>query len=120
MNYRALSKTEIGQLEQNGCHAQSWDKVNVKEGFDPSRIKNVDFAGTVKIGDFKKAVTVYDGITKPAGLYKCHIQDCIIHDDAYISDVKYLVNYEIQTDAIINSVFALTVSGGMMANLSKN
>lgn len=111
MNYRSLSKTEIGQLEQNGCHAQSWDKVNVKEGFDPSRVKNVDFAGTVKIGDFKKAVPVYDGITKPAGLYKCHIQDCIIHDDAYISDVKYLANYEIQTDAIINSVFALTVSG---------
>ena len=111
MNYRALSKTEIGQLEQNGCHAQSWDKVNVKEGFDPLRVKNVDFAGTVKIGDFKKAVPVYDGITKPAGLYKCHIQDCIIHDDAYISDVKYLANYEIQTDAIINSVFALTVSG---------
>ena len=111
MNYRSLSKTEIRQLEQNGCHAQSWDKVNVKEGFDPSRVKNVDFAGTVKIGDFKKAVPVYDGITKPAGLYKCYIQDCIIHDNAYISDVKYLANYEIQTDAIINSVFSLTVSG---------
>ena len=111
MNYRKLDKAEIEQLQQNGCHAQSWGKVTVNEGFDPSRVKNVDFAGTVKIGDFKKTVPVYDGITKPAGLYKCHIQDCIIHDNVYISDVKYLANYEIHTDVAINNVSALTVSG---------
>jgi len=111
MNYRALNKSEIGQLEQNGCQAQSWDKVNVSEGFDPRRVKNVEFAGTIKIGAFKKDAELYDGITKPAGLYNCNIQDCIIHEDVYISDVKFLANYEIHAYAVIDNVSALMVSG---------
>ncbi|NOR46501.1 MAG: DUF4954 family protein, partial [Methanosarcinaceae archaeon] len=43
MNYRKLDNAEIEQLQKNGCHAQSWDKVNVKAGFDSLRVKNVDF-----------------------------------------------------------------------------
>ena len=111
MSYRALNKTEIEQLQQNGCQAESWDKITVKEGFDPLRVKNVDFSGTVKIGTFRKTVPVYEGITKPAGIYDSHVQDCIIHDDTYISGVKFLANYEIQTNAVINNVSALLVSG---------
>jgi hypothetical protein len=111
MNYRALNKSEIRQLEYNGCQAKSWEKINVSVGFDPARVKNVEFAGKVNIGAFKKEVEVYDGIMKPAGLYNCHIQDCVLHDDVYISDVKFLSNYEIETNSVIYNVSALTVSG---------
>jgi len=111
MKYRTLTNTEITQLEQNGCQAQTWDKITVSEGFDTTRVKNVDFAGTVKIGAFKKEKDIYDGITKPSGLYQSHIQNCIIHDDVYISNVKFLANYEIHPDTILHNVYRLTVSG---------
>jgi hypothetical protein len=111
MNIRALTNEEILQLKQNGCQAQSWDKISVSKTFDPDRVKNVDFAGTVYIGTFKKEKEIYDGITKPSGLYKCHIQDCIIHDDVHISNVNFLANYEIFSDSILHNISALTVSG---------
>ena len=111
MKYRDLTKNEITQLEQNGCHAQAWDMIAVSKRFDPARIKDVDFAGSVKIGAFKDEKDIYDGITKPSGLYHSHIQNCIIHDDVYISNVKFLANYEILPDAVLHNISALTVSG---------
>jgi hypothetical protein len=111
MKYRSLTDAEIKQLKQNGCQAQSWNDLNVTEGFDPSRIINVEFAGKVKINTLKKDIEVYDGLIKPAGLYNSHIQNCIIHEDVYISEVKFLANYEIHANVIIKNVATLTVSG---------
>ncbi len=76
-----------------------------------ARVKHVDFAGTVKIGALTKSITIFDDIIKPAGIYHCHIQDCVIHDNVCLSDIKFLKNYEIQSGAVIQNVSALTVTG---------
>jgi hypothetical protein len=111
MNYRSLSDQETKYLEQNGCTAESWKRVTVSDGFDPMRVKNVEFAGKVKIGAQNKNVEINDTIEKPAGLYNSHIQDCILHDDVLISDVKYIANYEVHSNVILDGISTLTVSG---------
>ena len=42
-DYRSLTVEEIGQLEQNGCSAEDWTRVNVAEDFSPEYVYDVAF-----------------------------------------------------------------------------
>ena len=48
MEYRQLTDIEQQQLRQQGCYAQDWSKVLVREGFSADRVREVRFSGTVK------------------------------------------------------------------------
>ncbi|RKY75416.1 DUF4954 domain-containing protein [candidate division KSB1 bacterium] len=111
MNYRKLNNTEIDSLLKQGCSAENWDNLLVKDGFVPERIINVHFAGKVKLGIFKQKLEIDRGISKPSGLYNSYIQDCTIDDNVYISDVKNLAHYDIANNVVIESVNMLTISG---------
>ena len=97
MGYRKLTETEIATLEKQGCSAENWDSVLVKNGFTPQRIKNVRFGGRVRLGVFKQTLEVGKGISKPSGLYNSYIRDCTINDNVYISDVKTLFTMMLET-----------------------
>lgn len=111
MNYRSLSQAEIATLEQQGCSAEDWSKVEVRKGFTPSKVKNVQFAGFIKLGVFNDLVEVDEGISKQAGLYNAYIQDCVIGNNTFISNVKNLVRYDIGEGVAIENVSTILMSG---------
>jgi len=111
MQYRALSDDEIVHLEQNGCQAESWKKILVKDGFEPSRISQTRFSGEVRLGIFSKQVNLYEQVAHPTGVYNSHIVNCTIGDDALISGVRYLVNYNIEDGVVLDHVSTIIVTG---------
>jgi hypothetical protein len=111
MKYRNLTKNEIAVLEKQDCIADDWSNITVKAGFKPDTIRNVMFAGDIKIGTFSKTVEIEPGILKQTGIYDSCIQSCAFDDDVYVSNVDNLVNYDIKNDVIIENVNTLAVSG---------
>ncbi len=111
MDYRKLNNLEIEVLEKQGCSAENWDTVLVKDGFVPERVRNVSFRGKVRMSIFDKSLDIGNGVIKPVGLYNCYIKDCLIGDNVYISDVKNLVHYDIESDVVIENVASLIVAG---------
>lgn len=111
MKYRSLTKNEIAILEKQGCIADDWTNIGVKADFKPDNIRNVMFAGSIKIGTFSKTVEIEPGIEKPTGIYDSCIQSCSFGDDIYISNVDNLVNYDIRDNVVIQNVNTLAVSG---------
>ena len=52
--YRKLSQSEINTMVSHGCSCDEWDRIEVTEGFDPSRCSNVIFSGDIKLGRLGK------------------------------------------------------------------
>ena len=111
MAYRKLTDKEIKILKNQGCRAENWETILVLNGFKSDCIRNVVFAGRVKMGCYIRSVQTEDGVTKPSGLYDAYIQDCTIGDDSYIADVKNLVRYDIGKNVVVENVGSLVVSG---------
>lgn len=49
-HYRQLTLHERSELEQRGCHAESWDNVIVATDFSTEQLRNVRFEGEIRIG----------------------------------------------------------------------
>jgi hypothetical protein len=80
MNYRNLTKDEIAVLQKNSCNADNWNKIFVSEKFKTEFVKNVDFYGEIFIGD-----------------------------NVRIANVKYLSDYKIENDVVLNNVASISV-----------
>ncbi len=107
MNYRKLSETEISELTRHGCSATNWRIVTVTPKFSTRNIYYTHFEGEVKIGNLTGKLN--NG--KRSGLYKSYIENCIIEDDVFISDVKRLVKYRVATGAFLMNVGSIEVEG---------
>ena len=110
--WRDLSAEQIEQLTRQGCTCSDWSRVQAAEGFDAQRIRAVHFSGDVKLGTFRKDVSFFGGLTKPAGLYHATIHNCTIGNDVYISQVRnYIANYVIEDNVVIDNIDLLAVEG---------
>ncbi|MDE6741181.1 MAG: DUF4954 family protein, partial [Muribaculaceae bacterium] len=58
-----MKKEEIEILERQGCFSTDWSKVNIAEGSDLNRIRNVFFSGPVSIGKGTEIINVPGGIS---------------------------------------------------------
>src|SRR4051794_17255805 len=95
-NYRSLSADEIQQLTEQGCTAQDWGGLQVTEPFLAERVRDVDFAGTVRLGSFAGNVQREGALAKPCGVYYARVQDCVVGDSVRIANVgSHLVGYRI-------------------------
>ena len=101
MSYRKLKKDEIDQLIKNGCVAKDWQKIKVVENFKPENIKNIEFSGEIFIGNFDTETELYPGFSHHYGLYNSSLHNCKISDNVLIKDVKLLMNYDIEENAVI-------------------
>ena len=111
--YRSLTSQEIEIMEQTGCQAEDWSRIEVKEGFDPRRVRRVKFSGRVRIGSLQGTVEMGDGVTLPAELADATIVDCLLGDEVRISQVRgYLANYEIADRAVIVDVGTMATRPG--------
>jgi carbonic anhydrase/acetyltransferase-like protein (isoleucine patch superfamily) len=110
MNYRKLTDTEIIELEKQNCLADDWEKINVVENFNLSKIKNTQFSGTVYLESFENTIKFNKVISKESGIYDSFIHNCRIGSNSLIKNVKMLANYRIGENVIIENVNNLTVS----------
>ena len=111
MDYRKITESEITALCKQGCYAEDWSTVMVKEGFLTQNIVNVRFSGEVKLGVFQDKIEVEKGVIKTSGLWNCCIEDCTISDNVLVSNVGNLVNYQLEEDVAIENVGTLVVNG---------
>lgn len=111
-NFRALTKTEIEKLEEQGCLCQNWADITVKEGFNPIYIRHVVFSGKIELGSFQTSFDFPGGVTKHSGISHAMIHNSTIGDDVYISQVRnQIANYNIESNVVIENVDSLTTEG---------
>ncbi len=110
MAYRVLTSEEISVLLSQGCFADNWTEISVKEGFSPKPIRNTRFEGKIKLGNFSGTIDS-DGISINCGIFNSYIRNCEIADHVYISEAKKLSNYIIEENVVIENVGSLVVKG---------
>jgi NDP-sugar pyrophosphorylase family protein len=108
--YRLLTSEEISLLLSQGCSAEKWTDIAVKEGFLPHPIRNTRFEGIIKLGVFSGSMEVEKGMVKRCGIYNSDIRQCEIGDNVYISNAGNLANYIIETNVAIENVGSMVVN----------
>ncbi|HAR37906.1 MAG: DUF4954 domain-containing protein [Bacteroidetes bacterium GWD2_45_23] len=109
---RNLTQREIEQLEKQGCSCLDWGQVTVKDGFDPSYVKNTQFSGKVSLGIFENWFELAGGLQKHTGINNAVIHNCDIGDNVVIENVQnYIANYRIGDHCFIQNVDVILVDG---------
>ena len=112
LDYRPLTTEETALLTANGCRAQDWNDVQVKDGFDPVHYNQVTFSGQVHLGRNEKSLKLPDGRTMPAGIRNAAIHDSTIGNNVYIANIHGVIAcYRIEEESIIENVGSLQVTG---------
>jgi len=111
MSFRKLTNNEITALKKQGCFSENWATILVVENFAVHTIFNTQFSGEIKLGSFTGNVELEKGISKPAGIRNCYIENCEIGDNVYISNVNSLVNYKVANNVTIENIGTVVVNG---------
>lgn len=107
--FRALTEQEVSMLKSFGCKSQDWSRVKVADGFDPNRLKNVEFSGDVTIGVLKGEFVRPGGVVRQSSISDATLHNVSIGDGAYIRSIaNYIANYDIADNAYIENVDCLT------------
>lgn len=100
--YRPLSTQEIATLEQQHCSASNWNLIQVKDGFDVTRLESVSFIGSNTIGNFSASTTTSEGLVLPNGIYHATLQNCIVDDEVLIYNIeRAIINCHIEHHAVV-------------------
>lgn len=110
-NHRLLTTYEIKKLGEQGCSAEDWSQIFVHEDFVAESVRGCRFEGTVRLGIFAGTIETESGITKKCGIYNSYLRNCDIASGVYISEVKSLAGYHIETNVAIENVSSLVVRG---------
>jgi carbonic anhydrase/acetyltransferase-like protein (isoleucine patch superfamily) len=111
MNYRPLTDLEVSTLKLQGCTANDWSDVAVKENFRTEFVKHTAFYGKVKLGCFGDKTEIGDGPVRRSGLYNTQVHQCEIGDEVLVSDTGLLSNYIIDDHVIILNTDSISVKG---------
>ena len=84
---RSRSEKEITILTSQGCIAEDWSAIQVKDEFTPQYINNVEFYGKVTLGVFQKDVEVAPGFSKHSGIRYATLRNVVIGDNCLIEHV---------------------------------
>lgn len=106
-----ISPKGVEQLKKQGCIAQNWGQLYIKETTDLSKIINVEFSGENYIGDIYGERTFYGGVVKKNSIKDAHLHNCRIGDNPFINSVKsYIANYNIGDHVLIDNVDIIAVN----------
>jgi hypothetical protein len=107
-----LTDADIARLEKNGNLAADWSKVRVARGFDPDRVRDSSFFGSVVLGKFDKELDIGDGVFLPSGIYNSTLTHCGIGSNVLVRDVKLLANYVVREGAVLFDCGAISTGPG--------
>ena len=111
-NYRDISGSEIDTLKRNGCICDNWNKVKVRDGFDPSGCINVIFSGDIKLGIFNNSFCDKSGVSIRSGISNVHLHNCTIGSNVTINSVgDYIANYNVEDDVVIKNCGKIHTEG---------
>ena len=88
MLIRDLTREEIAVLEDRGCRAEDWSKVQVAQDFDCFRVRRTHVRGACVLGRFTGEVEVLPGLRLPSGIYDATLVDCQVGNDCLIENVR--------------------------------
>ena len=112
-----LTAEAVSTLETRGCTCGDWSRVRVSARFDPARVRNVHFAGDIRLGSLGGSAEIEEGVPLPAGLSDATLVDCEIGDDVRISGVGCLARYRVEDGAVVTGVgSAVTRPGARFGN----
>ena len=100
-SYRPLHHLDVEVMIKNGNRCSDWGKILVREPFDPSLIRNREFAGLVRIGRLERVVLEHHDMMIPAGISNSRIISCDIGDECAIHACNYLAHYIIGDRCIL-------------------
>lgn len=110
-DYRKLTEREIEVLRLQGCMAESWERILVKEGFSPDNIAHVRFYGNIRLGIYDK-LHDYGGIKRKAGVRNAELHDVTVGDNVLLENIgSYISAYDIADDAYISDVGYISMTG---------
>ncbi len=109
-SFRNLSAQEIAELELRGCTADDWSRVIVStESFEPSRLRNVEFCGDVRIGRLQGTFERPGGVIRHSLIADVTLNNVTVGNDCFIRRVaSYITNYDIADHAFIEDVDCIT------------
>ena len=102
--YRNLTQSEISTLVSNGNHAENWQQIYVKSGFDAAKVKACQFAGSVYIGNLSDGRLEADGLSLAIGLSASVVVNSILDDDVALHQIGYLSGYFIGKQCLLHHV----------------
>lgn len=113
MEYRSLTEEEISLLEDNGCLAEDWTKINVAEDFQPTYVRNIRFYGEVNLGVFEKSLEIEEDFIKHSGLSNACLRNVTIGDNALVENVgNYISGYTIGEECYLSNVGTMSTTAG--------
>ena len=111
-NYVQLNEEQINVLKNNGCSADDWSQVLVASGFDPVRLRNIEFEGKVLLGCFDGEVVFSDNSKKKASIKNATLNNVEIGDNCYIANINVeLYNLKIESGVVIENVGKIACIG---------
>ncbi len=110
---RKLHDAEIVALKNNGCMADNWSDIYVKEPFNPDCYRNVTFSGRIELGVTLNPFNLDGGITIMPGIYDARLHNVTIGDNVYINKISnYISNYNISDCCFIENVNRMITNPG--------
>ena len=112
MNYRPLTQQEQQILAAQSCTAESWDDIEVTDGFSTGHLFHVRFSGKIRLGAFDTEFTLPGGVKVHSGIYHATLHNVTLGDNCLIEGVRnYIANYEIGHDTVIQNVDLILTDG---------
>jgi hypothetical protein len=110
--YRNLFKQEVLSLEKNGCRCDDWNRIMVKEGFNPLCCVNVIFSGDIALGVFNEPFVDRSGVSFPSGILNARLHNCTIGSNVIINNIgDYIANYTIEDKVVIKNCGKISTEG---------
>jgi hypothetical protein len=110
--YRKLSKQEVESLEKNSCKCDDWNRIMVKEGFNPLRCVNVIFSGDIELGVFNETFYDRSGVGIPSGILNARLHNCTVGSNVIINNIgDYIANYRIEDNVVIKNCGKICTEG---------
>ena len=108
-NRRLLTEAEKETLLKNGNRflngAENSFFVDSRDGaFDPGRIRNCEFLGTVIIGRLTEGRLHFHDLDLETGIFASRVENCRIGDHCAVRNVRYLSNYDIGSRTVLFNI----------------
>ncbi|MDE6366754.1 MAG: DUF4954 family protein, partial [Muribaculaceae bacterium] len=108
---RQLTDSEINILTGRGCSATNWNDITVSDDFDPCRLRNVEFSGSVSIGPLNGTFSLAGGVTRRSEIRNAMLHNVSVGRDVYISGIaNFIANYDIADGVYIENVDSIVAT----------